>query len=82
FDSTRNEALLFGGNTATGPQNDIWTFHIQDEFWTSEEPDGERPSARSGHDAVFLEGSSTMLVFGGNDGSSDLNELWELRVIA
>ena len=82
FDGTRDEALLFGGNTATGPQNDIWTFHIQDEFWTSEEPDGERPSARFGHDAVFLEDSSTMLIFGGNDGSDDLNELWELRVIA
>ena len=82
FDGTRNEALLFGGNTAAGAESDIWVLHIQDEFWTREQPDGDRPSARFGHDAVFLEDSSTMLVFGGNDGSSDLNELWELRVIA
>ena len=82
FDGTRNEALLFGGNTAVGAQNDVWVLHIQDEFWTHEEPEGERPSARFGHDAVFLEDSSTMLLFGGNDGGSDLNQLWELRVLA
>lgn len=82
FDGTRNEVLLFGGDTADGAQSDLWTLHIQDEFWTREEPEGGPPSARFGHDAIFLEDSSSMLVFGGNDGSDDLNELWEFRVLA
>jgi hypothetical protein len=81
-DNTRDEILLFGGNTAAGPANDLWTLHIQDEFWTPEEPEGDPPSARFGHDAVFLDDSSSMFVFGGNDGSADLNELWELRILA
>ncbi len=81
LDSTHDEVLLFGGNTAAGAENDTWVLHIQDEFWTREEPDGLRPAARFGHDAIFLEDSSTMLVFGGNDGNDDLNELWELRVL-
>ena len=80
YDTQREQVLMFGGNTADGASDETWIFHVQDEFWTHEEPAGERPSSRLGHDAVWLPGSSSMLVFGGEADGEDLNQLWQLTI--
>ncbi len=79
-DPERNYIVLFGGSTPDGATNDVWTFRIQDEFWRQEQPAGEQPSPRFGHDAVWLPDSSSMLVFGGEANGENLSELWRLSV--
>jgi hypothetical protein len=78
FDDERRRALLFGGNTETGPVNDVWVFDAQTALWSQLGTQGEAPSPRSGHDAVWLPGRRSMLVFGGQDEGGDQADLWEL----
>jgi hypothetical protein len=75
---------LFGGNTVDGPgpTNDLWFLDTANDTWTRVEVEGEAPSARYGHDAVWLAESRKLIVFGGHDASGDVNDLWELAVPA
>lgn len=78
YDATGHRIVMFGGDSEGGPLNDLWTFDADDEFWTNTIIDGANPSARYGHDAAWVASRSAMLVFGGHDGQSELNDLWEL----
>ncbi|MEX1254701.1 MAG: kelch repeat-containing protein [Dehalococcoidia bacterium] len=80
FDPDAGRAVLVGGDTEDGPANDVWTFDSATNAWTQHAPSGEAPSPRSGHDAVWLADRRSLVVFGGNDGTNDLNDLWELTV--
>ena len=71
--------LLFGGNTESGESNELWALDLTSDQWTSVAVDAP-PSPRSGHDAAWLLGRNTMLLFGGNDVNGDLNDLWELAI--
>ena len=75
---------LFGGNTVDvpGPMNDLWFFDSVTDSWTLAQPEGEAPSARYGHDAVWLPESRRLIIFGGHDATGDLNDLWELTLPA
>jgi hypothetical protein len=75
---------LFGGNTVDvpGPMNDLWFFNSATDTWTLAQPEGEAPSARYGHDAVWLPEGRRLIVFGGHDATGDLNDLWELTIPA
>jgi hypothetical protein len=77
YDDPRTQALIIGGRSGDGPTNDVWIFHSVGESWTQAFPEGEAPSPRYGHDAVVLP-DDRILVFGGTDGGSELNDLWEL----
>jgi hypothetical protein len=79
FDDERGIAVLFGGNSAEGNLNDVWVFDVRAEAWSQIEQSGEPPSPRQGHDAAWVPGQG-LYVFGGNDGSSDLNDLWLLTL--
>ena len=78
FDGEGGRLVLFGGSTQDGPVNDVWFFDSASDSWSQESTEGEAPSPRFGHDAVWMEGSRSLLVFGGRDGSKDLSDLWEL----
>ena len=78
WDDERRRALLFGGQTDSGPVNDVWVFDAQEASWSQLATQGEAPSPRSGHDAVWLPGRRSMLVFGGQDDNGDQADLWEL----
>lgn len=81
FDEAAGRLVLFGGSTEDGPANDLWFFDSAGGSWEAQSPAGEAPSPRFGHDAVWLpEGS--LIVFGGRDGSQDLNDLWRLTLPA
>ena len=75
---------LFGGNTVDvpGAMNDLWFFDSATDTWTLAQPEGDPPSARYGHDAVWLPDSRRLIVFGGHDTTGDLNDLWELTIPA
>jgi hypothetical protein len=75
---------LFGGNSVDGPGpvNDLWFFDSATDTWTLAQPEGEAPSARYGHDAVWVPEARKLIVFGGHDASGDVNDLWELTIPA
>jgi N-acetylneuraminic acid mutarotase len=70
---------LFGGNTADGATNDVWLFDAQTDTWLAQ-AEGESPSPRYGHDAVWVSDGRRFIVFGGHDATGDLNDLWELTI--
>lgn len=82
FDDEGGRLVLFGGSRRDGPANDLWLFDSASNAWSEEPPEGEVPSARFGQDAVWLPDRRTLIVFGGRDGSQELNDLWELSLPA
>ena len=82
FDEQRRRLILFGGNTADGPVNDLWFFDPATEAWSEAVIEGEAPSPRSGHDGVWLADSRRLIVFGGRAAAGDASDLWELTVAA
>ncbi len=79
FADQAGQAFLVGGRTDQGPANDLWLFDSASDSWNQPSVAGEPPSARYGHDAAWLGGGLSLFVFGGNDGSADLNDLWQLN---
>jgi hypothetical protein len=75
---------LFGGNTVDvpGPMNDLWFFDSATDTWALAQPEGEAPSPRYGHDAVWLPDTRRLIISGGHDATGDLNDLWELTIPA
>lgn len=80
FDDAAGRAILFGGDSADGPTNDLWFFDAANDTWSKATPENEGPSPRFGHDAVWLPDRRSLIAFGGNDGTADLNDLWALSV--
>ena len=78
YDQANDKITMFGGNTESGPVAELWWFDAADEFWANPPLLGPAPPARFGHDAAWVAPRSAMFVFGGNDGSADLSELWVL----
>ena len=71
------QAYLFGGFTPDGVAADTWNF--DGAAWRKLSPEGRIPSARGGIEGALL-ADSHMLTFGGSDGSTDLDDLWELTL--
>ncbi len=85
FDSTRNRALLFGGNVNGFQTNgEVWALDMSTSTgtWSQLSPSGTAPSARVAHTAIFDSDNDRMIVFGGGSGVApginSNNELWEL----
>jgi N-acetylneuraminic acid mutarotase len=79
-------AVLFGGLSPTGTQNDVWEYKMADKKWTRLHEGGAGPmdtaaystvpSPRTGHVGVVLRGD--LYVFGGYDPSrGDTNDVWK-----
>ena len=79
-------AVLFGGLSPTGTQNDVWEYKMADKKWTRLHEGGVGPmdtaaystvpSPRTGHVGVVLRGD--LYVFGGYDPSrGDTNDVWK-----
>lgn len=75
--ATPDALYLFGGYVSGGARDDLWLFN--GSRWREIEPRGKTPGRRGGVDAAMLPGPN-MLTFGGNDGSDDLDDLWELTI--
>ena len=75
--ATKAAAYLYGGGGRGRVFGDAWSFDGQN--WHLMKPKGSPPGARSGIEGAIVSGPS-MLVFGGNDGAHDLDDLWELTL--
>jgi hypothetical protein len=73
FDSARERAVLFGGETATGLANDTWEW--DGDAWTQQEDTG--PSPRQFHAMGFDLVHKRVVLFGGDPGNGNaLGDTW------
>ncbi len=81
-DPVRNRMLVFGGyDWRTGNRNDTWALSLSgNPAWSVLSPSGTRPTARTGHTAIYDPVRDRMLMFGGLDGTSFRNDVWELSL--
>lgn len=77
--ATANHMYVFGGASRGGPLRDLWSF--DGATWRQLKASGAPPRARSASDGALMAGS-TLVLFGGHDGSRELADFWELKLPA
>ncbi|MEA2676273.1 MAG: hypothetical protein QOJ81_414, partial [Chloroflexota bacterium] len=70
----RPVAYLFGGRTADGPANDLWSFDLDTYTWTELHPAGPAPAPRFGHTATMVPGVG--LVVWSGQGQEFFDDVW------
>lgn len=69
------KVLMFGGTNTQGPTyGDTWIFDLVSGNWGEQAPTTS-PSARHGHQMVYL-GDDKVLLFGGRSGTTNSAETW------
>lgn len=81
YDPIADRVLLFGGSTATGQENDLWSLSLAGApAWSPITPAGTPPSPRLNSSVVFDPLRNRVLVFGGNAAGTYVDETWELTL--
>ena len=75
YDSFNDKAILFGGRSAIGRQNDTWTYDYGSNTWDERSPT-TAPSARDSMRVVYDSVRKKVILFGGYDGTYQ-NDTWE-----
>ena len=89
YDGATDQVVVFGGQSSTGPLNDVWTVPgivaagqastTTPYHWVQLFPSGTPPAARYGHGAAYDSSSNRMIVFGGGTSSTScMNDTWVL----
>ena len=84
-----DKMYVFGGLTSihtftncSSDHDELWSLNIdcvineKTAFWTKHTTIGNHPSSSFGHSAVLINNSTEMLVFGGTDGQTVLDDVW------
>jgi hypothetical protein len=89
YDVTSQRMIVFGGATPS-LKNDLWQLDLSDPTllqsgdWSPitalPDPVNGTPSPRAGHSAVYDEANNRVIVFGGQDASDVLAEVWVLTL--
>ncbi len=79
YDPRAERVVLHGGETASGCQQDVWSWNGSE--WTIHlaQP-GSVPSARTGSQLIHDNGTNRLLLFAGGCGTSASNDLWHLSL--
>ena len=81
YDPLGDRMVVFGGLVGPADGNDVWALSLASTpAWTQLTPSGTPPSARHGHSAIYDPVRERMVVFGGQDGSGFLNDVWMLSL--
>jgi hypothetical protein len=81
LDPLRDRMLVFGGDTGAGLMNTVVAMPLSGTpAWSPLAVTGSAPLARRGAGVVYDPVRDRLLVFGGNDGTSPLNDLWALSL--
>src|SRR5262245_63283536 len=72
--------VVFGGDDGTS-RNDVWALSLSGSpAWSALAPAGSLPPVRYSHTAIYDPVRDRMVVFGGSDGTSRLNDVWALSL--
>ena len=75
YSSQANKVILFGGRTSLGYQSDCWIYDPILDNWTEMSP-SVAPEDRFYHKMVYSSQSDTVVLYGGNNGDTELNDTW------
>lgn len=85
YDAANNIMTVFGGTTQMSTDtNGVWTLSNANGLggtptWNQLNISGAKPSPRTFHTAVYNPSSNRMVIFGGNNPSTVLSDLWILN---
>ncbi|HEY3155145.1 MAG TPA: kelch repeat-containing protein, partial [Candidatus Eisenbacteria bacterium] len=83
YDPIRDRMIIFGGTSSSGSHysNDVWALALSGTpQWTQIFPTGGPIPIRGLHSAIYDPVSDRMLVYGGFDGFTSLDDLWGLSL--
>ena len=81
YDPVGDRIVVFGGSDAGGRRNDAWGLSLSGTpAWSEIAPAGVLPAPREGHSAIYDPMRSHMVVFGGTDATSVLDDVWALSL--
>jgi hypothetical protein len=77
FDAKRRRIVVFGGYDAAGaPLGDTWEWDTDTGNWQERTPMTLNPAPRAGHALYFDPALGKVVLFGGDDGTRALGDLW------
>lgn len=76
YDPTAGKAFLFGGEDVHAWYNDTWAYDCAGNAWTDQAPVGDVPSGRSWISMAYDPVGGKVILFGGWDGATCLNDTW------
>ncbi|MEW6040094.1 MAG: kelch repeat-containing protein [Elusimicrobiota bacterium] len=71
-----NRVYLFGGVRGTNIYNDIWRYDVVSSSWSLVDVGVSSPSPRFGQGMVYNSSGNCFIVFGGQNNSNVLDDLW------
>ena len=78
YDAAGDRMVVFGGYSGASRYNDVWALSLAGTpAWAQLTPSGAPPSMRQGVAAIYDPAGGRMLMFGGDDGST---ETWSLSL--
>src|SRR5439155_1232433 len=79
YDPVRDRMVVFGGWDGLHLVNDVWALSLAGSpAWNAPTPAGTPPSGLASQAAAYDLVNDRMLMFGGSDGSSNLDVVWAL----
>jgi hypothetical protein len=84
YDSNTNTLIIFGGwNCQSTYYNDVWVMQNANDLggqptWTQLSPSGTAPSPRESSSAIYDPTTNSLIVFGGDAGSTPFGDMWIL----
>ncbi len=80
YDPARDRMVIFGGQDATGPLNEVWVADFAASTWTLLATTGTPPTPRFGATAIYDPAGDRMVFFGGQAASGPSSEAWSLSM--
>lgn len=79
YDEQGDRMVVFGGGSGLGYVRDVWGLPLSNpQSWTYEPFLGTQPAPRTSASGAYDPLRQRVLVYGGNDASSSLDDLWAL----
>jgi hypothetical protein len=81
LDPIGDRVIVFGGNSAGAPTNELWQLPLADGMpWSLLEAEGVPPAARYLHSAVYDSTRRRMILYGGRNDQTGFGDVWALSL--
>ncbi len=75
-DPAARVGYLFGGRDGGSVRDDVWAFDLAADTWSRVRPENDGPSARFGHEAVWVDGLGVVVWAGQSGPTTFFDDLW------